>query len=68
MTGAVEMKTKLSLPPGAEDVADRLRLAGSFHIPEGHFTNEKVQESNRFLEPAQPGQANWRGDEKRNQV
>ena len=44
MTGAVKMKTKLSLPPGAEDIANRLKLAGSFEIPAGHFTNDKVQD------------------------
>jgi hypothetical protein len=43
MTGAVAMTTRLSLPPGSEDIAKRLRLAGRFHIPDGHFTNEKVQ-------------------------
>lgn len=43
MTGTVAMNTKLSLLPGPEDVANRLKLAGSFHIPAGHFTNEKVQ-------------------------
>jgi hypothetical protein len=43
MTGPVEMTTKLSLPPGSEDVVDRLRLAGNFHMPSAHFTNEKVQ-------------------------
>jgi hypothetical protein len=44
MTGTVAMKTKLSLPPGSAEVANRLKLAGKFHIPEGHFTNEKVQD------------------------
>jgi len=43
MTGSVQMKTKLSLVPGEATVADRLKLAGTFHVPEGHFTNEKVQ-------------------------
>jgi hypothetical protein len=43
MTGPVEMETKLSLEPGKESVEDRLKLAGTFHIPQGHFTNEKVQ-------------------------
>ncbi len=43
MTGAVEMKTKLSLRPGEKDVADRLKLAGNFHVPGGHFSNEKIQ-------------------------
>ena len=43
MTGSVEMKTKLSLVPGEATVADRLKLAGTFHVPEGRFTNERVQ-------------------------
>jgi len=43
MSGEVAMKTKLSLPPGERDVANRLNLAGTFHVPEGHFTNQKIQ-------------------------
>ncbi len=43
MTGPVEMKTKLNLGPGTADVADRLQLAGSFHVLRAHFTNEKIQ-------------------------
>jgi hypothetical protein len=43
MTGPVEMTTKLSLPPGDEDVVDRLKLDGNFHVMEAHFTNEKIQ-------------------------
>lgn len=43
MTGPVEMSTQMSLPPGEATVADRLKLTGTFHVPDGHFTNEKVQ-------------------------
>jgi len=43
MTGAVAMTTKLSLVPGSADIANRLKLAGNFHIPDGVFTNESVQ-------------------------
>jgi AsmA-like C-terminal region len=43
MTGPVDMKTKLSLFPGSESVADRLKLAGDFHVLSAHFTNAKVQ-------------------------
>ncbi len=43
MTGTVAMHTKLSLLPGVADVANRIDLTGSFHIPQAHFTNEKVQ-------------------------
>lgn len=43
MNGPVEMKTRLSLVPGDASVTDRLKLAGTFHVPRAHFTNEKVQ-------------------------
>lgn len=44
MMGAVQMKTKFVLPPGPEDIADRLSLSGEFHTPDATFTNEKVQQ------------------------
>lgn len=43
MDGPVKMQTKLSLVPGEGDVVDRLRLAGTFHVFNGHFSNKKVQ-------------------------
>jgi hypothetical protein len=43
MNGPVEMKTRLSLVPGDATVADRLKLAGSFHVLRAHFANQKVQ-------------------------
>ncbi len=43
MTGAVAMRTKLSLLPGPADVANRLKLAGNFRVSDAHFTNEKLQ-------------------------
>jgi hypothetical protein len=43
MTGPVQMKTRLNLAPGDASVADRLKLAGTFHVLTAHFTNEKVQ-------------------------
>jgi hypothetical protein len=43
MTGPVQMKARLSLVPGDASVADRLKLAGTFHVLAAHFTNEKVQ-------------------------
>jgi hypothetical protein len=44
MSGPVAMKTKLSIPPGAADVANRLKLDGTFRITDGLFSNEKIQE------------------------
>src|SRR5712671_3593936 len=43
MTGPVEMKTSLSLYPGDGTVANRLKLAGDFHVLRAHFANRKVQ-------------------------
>jgi hypothetical protein len=44
ISGPVEMKTKMSLMPGPEDVANRLKLDGSFRISAGVFSNKKVQD------------------------
>jgi len=43
MTGEVQLKTKFDLAPGEADIANRLKLAGSFHISGTHFTNDKIQ-------------------------
>lgn len=43
MTGAVEMKTAFSLSPGPDDIVERLRLTGEFHIPDASFANDKLQ-------------------------
>jgi len=43
MTGTVRLKTKMDLPPGEPDLANRLKLRGNFQISQVHFTNEKVQ-------------------------
>jgi hypothetical protein len=43
MTGVVQLKTKVDLPPGEADVANRLNLTGIFQVSGAHFTNEKIQ-------------------------
>jgi hypothetical protein len=43
MKGPVELHTQMSLRPGSEDVTNRLKLDGSFKIPSGEFSNEKLQ-------------------------
>jgi hypothetical protein len=44
MSGEVQMKTKMSLAPGTADVTNRLKLDGSFKIPAGLFSNQKIQD------------------------
>lgn len=44
MSGPVAMTTSLSLQPGPEDIANRLKLAGTFQIRNGQFSNDKVQD------------------------
>jgi hypothetical protein len=44
MSGVVQMKTKMSLEPGPADVANRLKLDGTFKIPAGLFSNQKIQD------------------------
>jgi AsmA-like C-terminal region len=44
MSGTVQMKAALNLQPGEANITDRLKLAGTFHIPDGQFSNEKIQD------------------------
>ena len=43
MTGALRLGTKFDLPPGDQDVVDKLRLNGHFAIGGGRFTDADVQ-------------------------
>jgi AsmA-like C-terminal region len=43
MSGPVTLRTRMSLSPGPEDVANRLKLDGSFRISGGEFSNGKIQ-------------------------
>jgi hypothetical protein len=43
MRGALHLQTKLDLPPGANDIAERLYLKGSFAVTGARFTNERIQ-------------------------
>ncbi len=44
LTGAVDFKTKILIPPGREDVLDKLKLDGEFGVLAGKFTSSKAQE------------------------
>jgi hypothetical protein len=43
LQGNLKLHTKLDLPPGAQDVAHRLRLQGNFAIAGGRFSSDKIQ-------------------------
>ena len=43
MVGALKLDTRFVLPPGENDVVDRLRLDGRFSIIKARFTNYDVQ-------------------------
>jgi len=44
LTGNVSLKTKFDLPPGPEDVVNRLELDGRFGIGDAQFTDPGVRE------------------------
>jgi len=43
MTGWVNLKTRFDLPPGKEEVTEKLRLKGQFGIGHGQFTSEEIR-------------------------
>jgi len=44
MTGKVRLLANFDLPPGEEDLSDRLRLDGNFQVWGAHFSNDKIQD------------------------
>jgi hypothetical protein len=43
MMGDVAFRTRVDIPPGKEDVADRLKLDGEFHISSAQFSQLDIQ-------------------------
>lgn len=49
LTGAMNFKSKIIIPPGHEDVLDKLKLDGQFTISSAEFTSAKVEQRLRSL-------------------
>jgi hypothetical protein len=49
LTGTLDMKGTLHIPPGTEPVQDRLKLNGTFSLEDVRFTSAKVQDRIREL-------------------
>jgi len=44
LTGAVKFKSRIVIPPGKEDVIDKLQLDGEFGVASAQFTSAKVEQ------------------------
>jgi hypothetical protein len=44
MTGQLQMKTKLHIPPGKESVTQKIGLKGGFTLRQIHFTNPEMED------------------------
>jgi hypothetical protein len=44
LTGTLDMKTSLDIPPGTEPVHRRMKLNGSFTLDDAQFTDAKIQQ------------------------
>ncbi len=62
MTGALRLKTKFDLPPGDQDVVDKLHLDGNFAILGGRFTDADVQRKINEMSVRATGKTGDRGD------
>jgi hypothetical protein len=65
MQGALKLHTRFVLPPGHEDVVEKLRLKGQFSIAGGRFTSDEIQQKINAL--SRRGRAN-QADERPQQV
>ena len=65
LTGAVRLKTNFELPPGPEDISEKLKLDGSFEINAARFTSGTVQQkvdNLRQQSRGEPEQAKGKGE------
>jgi AsmA-like C-terminal region len=44
MTGAISFKSKIVIPPGDVDIAQKLQLDGAFTVEQAHFSKSSMQE------------------------
>lgn len=44
LTGTLQMKASLDIPPGPNPVHERIRIRGSFILDDAQFTNQKVED------------------------
>jgi hypothetical protein len=49
LTGDIEVKTKILLPPGDRDVVDKLQLDGTFRVKAARFTSLDIQSALQAL-------------------
>jgi hypothetical protein len=61
VVGAVDVRTRVVIPAGEEDVVDKLQLEGEFKLAQARFTNLNVQERVNAL--SRRGQGDPTGDE-----
>ena len=54
LTGTVDVDAKLEIPPGDQDVIDKIEIEGTFNVGRARFTSETIQE--RVDELARRGQ------------
>jgi len=64
LIGGLTMQTKLLIPPGPEDVVQKLRLDGTFDIDEARFTDLDVQKKLLGLSRRARGQPDASGNER----
>lgn len=55
MSGAIRFKTRLVIPPGNVDIAEKLQLEGRFLIDSAHFSSIKLQDKVNSLSHAGQG-------------
>jgi hypothetical protein len=63
MTGAIDFRTRMVIPPGKVDILDKLKLQGSFGISAAHFTSSTIQRRIQNLSERARGISKKRAEE-----
>lgn len=68
LTGSVDFKTKLVIPPGKVEILNKLQLHGNFGIGAGHFTNSNIQQKIQDLSERARGISKKKADHEQQQT
>ncbi len=62
LRGRINFKSKIVIPPGDKDIAEKLQLNGRFEIPNGKFTSNSIQQKVGTLSERSQGNTKSNGE------
>ncbi len=64
MVGRISLKVKMDIPPGDQDIVEKLRLEGTFELARSEFVDPQIQDKIESLSLKSRGEHDDEGDER----